>query len=173
MAAGPPGRKCEGSTTKLSRLPLAGPRLAADTRAADQSISRLNRQRPQTPSCGGHSPYRGENSGPGRNLMESLTSRSRVREQPRLLDAAAAPHAPARPEAILPVRLPASALAWMAGLGSTHEMGRQIFRNAVPYAASMRLTLILRSRSRDRARSKANCMPSQVSGVEPKAFDSR
>ena len=41
------------------------------------------------------------------------------------------------------------------------------------YAAAMRLTLICRSKSRDWARSKAICMPSHVSGVEPKAFDSR
>ncbi len=35
--------------------------------------STLIRQRPLTPSCGGHSPYRGENSGPGRHITESLT----------------------------------------------------------------------------------------------------
>ena len=41
------------------------------------------------------------------------------------------------------------------------------------YAAAMRLTTICRSKSRDWERSKAICMPSHVSGVEPKAFDSR
>ena len=48
------------------------------------AFSTLIRQRPPTPSCGGQSPYRGENSGPGRYNMESLTSNPRVREQPRL-----------------------------------------------------------------------------------------
>ncbi len=42
----------------------------------------LIRQRPPTPSCGGLSPYRGENSEPGRHITESLTSNPRVREQP-------------------------------------------------------------------------------------------
>ena len=41
------------------------------------------------------------------------------------------------------------------------------------YAAAIRSTLIARSRWREPARSKANCIPSQVSGVEPKAFDNR
>ena len=38
--------------------------------------STLIRQRPLTPSCGGPSPYRGENSGSDRhiNIKESLTS---------------------------------------------------------------------------------------------------
>ena len=44
---------------------------------------------------------------------------------------------------------------------------------ALHHAAFTRLTLILRSRPRDWARSKASCMPSQVSGVEPKAIESR
>ena len=43
------------------------------------------RQRPRAPSCGGQSPYRGENSGPDRHNKESLTSNPRVREQPRLI----------------------------------------------------------------------------------------
>ena len=37
------------------------------------AIYTLIRQRPLTPSCGGQSPYRGENSGPGRRIKESLT----------------------------------------------------------------------------------------------------
>ncbi len=48
------------------------------------AFSTLIRQRPPTPSCGGQSPYRGENSGPGRRITESLTSNPRIREQPRL-----------------------------------------------------------------------------------------
>ncbi len=48
--------------------------------------STLIRQRPLTPSCGGQSPYRGENSGPGRHITESLTSNPRVREQPQPRD---------------------------------------------------------------------------------------
>ena len=41
------------------------------------------------------------------------------------------------------------------------------------YATAILPTLISCSRCRDRARSKANCMASQVSGVEPNAFDKR
>ena len=41
------------------------------------------------------------------------------------------------------------------------------------YAAAILPTFISCSKCRDRARSKANCMASQVSGVEPNAFDRR
>ena len=37
------------------------------------ALSTLIRQRPPTPSRGGPGPYRGENSGPGRTIVESLT----------------------------------------------------------------------------------------------------
>ena len=36
------------------------------------ALSTLIRQLLLTPSCGGRRPYRGENSGPGRHITESL-----------------------------------------------------------------------------------------------------
>ena len=46
------------------------------------ALHTLIRQRLPTPSCGGHSPYREENSEPGRYVTESLTTNPRVRELP-------------------------------------------------------------------------------------------
>jgi hypothetical protein len=48
------------------------------------AFSTLVRQRPPTPSCGGQSPYRGENSEPGRRIKGELDIQPRVREHPRL-----------------------------------------------------------------------------------------
>ena len=57
------------------------PRLCDASNEAS-AIYTLIRQRPPTPSCGGLSPYREENSEPGRYVTESLTTNPRVREQP-------------------------------------------------------------------------------------------
>ena len=63
-----------------------------------------------------------------------------------------------------------------SGPASSIHVGRARTHRIRPiliYAAAIRSTLIFFSRWRDWARSKANCMPSHVSGVEPNAFDSR
>ena len=48
--------------------------VALRCRIGASAFSTLIRQCPLTPSCGVHSPYRGENSGPARHITESLTS---------------------------------------------------------------------------------------------------
>jgi hypothetical protein len=58
----PAGTAASARSTEAMRCPIKA-----------SALSTLIRQRPPTPSCGGLSPYRGENSGPGRTIAESLT----------------------------------------------------------------------------------------------------